>query len=335
MMVTDRGSSPMRVGRVDVGNGPGPGVHSPLKRSVRTGTDPGPVKCMTGRGTSPVRLGVDVATSPLSWEEVEVGTQTEVAGGSGVPVGPKPRRVRGRGVQTDPWPEEHCSSPAEEKRARPALTGLAGPLSYAEATAGGTCPAPGVVLRMRGAEPIRLSWCGGGDLTIEVPGAGVSPPSPGPEEVPVGGESPPDKKVGAPRRARRRAGRPSAVLPNAGPPRCYVCLEAGHTAAGCGGAVDRSGRCYRCGARSHKLRSCRAPPACPLCRDVGRPADHVLGGGGVLVSSSPGASSVEKRCGGSPNKPGRGRGAPSNKAERRGEQGVACGLPGSFPFEWG
>ncbi|EFN71719.1 hypothetical protein EAG_08326, partial [Camponotus floridanus] len=63
------------------------------------------------------------------------------------------------------------------------------------------------------------------------------------------------------------------ILPSVGPPRCYTCLEVGHLAAQCKGVADRSGRCYRCGARSHKLRSCRSPPACPLCGDAGRPAD--------------------------------------------------------------
>lgn len=43
-VLTDRGSSPVRVMRVEVGIGPGPRIRSPPKRSVRSGTDPGPVK---------------------------------------------------------------------------------------------------------------------------------------------------------------------------------------------------------------------------------------------------------------------------------------------------
>jgi len=52
---------------------------------------------------------------------------------------------------------------------------------------GGSAPAPGVVLRVPGAEPIRLSWSGVGDLLIEVPGAGAPSLPPGPGGVPAGG----------------------------------------------------------------------------------------------------------------------------------------------------
>ncbi|EFN60244.1 hypothetical protein EAG_10239, partial [Camponotus floridanus] len=59
--------------------------------------------------------------------------------------------------------------------------------------------------------------------------------------------------------------------------RCFRCLEVGHGAAGCKGP-DRSGRCHRCGDRSHQSRLCPAgTPKCPLCADVGLPDGHSLG----------------------------------------------------------
>jgi len=59
--------------------------------------------------------------------------------------------------------------------------------------------------------------------------------------------------------------------------RCYQCLEVGHGAAGCKGP-DRSGRCHRCGDRSHRSQQCSAGvPKCPLCANFGIPAGHSLG----------------------------------------------------------
>jgi len=55
---------------------------------------------------------------------------------------------------------------------------------------------------------------------------------------------------------------------------CFRCLEVGHGAANCEG-VDRSGRCHRCGDRSHQSRGCPAErPKCPLCAEFGLSAGH-------------------------------------------------------------
>jgi hypothetical protein len=60
---------------------------------------------------------------------------------------------------------------------------------------------------------------------------------------------------------------------------CYRCLEIGHTRQRCTNDVDRSERCYRCGDTSHRAAECASAAAkCPLCADLGRPADHRMGG---------------------------------------------------------
>lgn len=61
------------------------------------------------------------------------------------------------------------------------------------------------------------------------------------------------------------------------PIQCYRCLEIGHTRLRCTSDVDRSGKCYRCGQSGHRASECSAGPKCPLCTDLGRPAEHRLG----------------------------------------------------------
>lgn len=62
------------------------------------------------------------------------------------------------------------------------------------------------------------------------------------------------------------------------PLRCYKCLERGHVKTKCPSLQDRSDRCYRCGGLEHNAKECAAPPKCPICTDLGRKADHALGG---------------------------------------------------------
>ncbi|CAK9834490.1 Uncharacterized 50 kDa protein in type I retrotransposable element R1DM [Anthophora retusa] len=66
---------------------------------------------------------------------------------------------------------------------------------------------------------------------------------------------------------------------------CYRCLEFGHTRSRCTSAVDRTGRCYRCGETTHTAGACTAVPKCPVCADLGRPADHRLGAQGCARTS--------------------------------------------------
>jgi hypothetical protein len=63
------------------------------------------------------------------------------------------------------------------------------------------------------------------------------------------------------------------------PLQCYRCLELGHVRAKCpNNATDRSGRCFACGEIGHKASACVAKThRCPVCSDLGRPADHRLG----------------------------------------------------------
>lgn len=61
------------------------------------------------------------------------------------------------------------------------------------------------------------------------------------------------------------------------PLRCFRCLEQGHVKETCQNAVDRSGKCYRCNSRNHNARGCTATPRCPLCIDLNRTHNYVLG----------------------------------------------------------
>lgn len=67
------------------------------------------------------------------------------------------------------------------------------------------------------------------------------------------------------------------ALLEARPLRCHKCLEKGHVRERCPNPQDRSGQCYRCGAREHIAKECEVSPKCPLCTDLGRKADHILG----------------------------------------------------------
>lgn len=60
---------------------------------------------------------------------------------------------------------------------------------------------------------------------------------------------------------------------DARPLQCFRCLEGGHVRATCRG-VDRSTRCYRCGDPGHRAQNCMAQLCCPICTDLGRPANH-------------------------------------------------------------
>lgn len=61
------------------------------------------------------------------------------------------------------------------------------------------------------------------------------------------------------------------------PLQCFRCLESGHVKDQCRSKIDRSDRCYRCGEKRHKAQTCLAPPRCPVCTDLGCPANHRAG----------------------------------------------------------
>ncbi|XP_025267154.1 uncharacterized protein LOC112638883 [Camponotus floridanus] len=54
-------------------------------------------------------------------------------------------------------------------------------------------------------------------------------------------------------------------------------MEKGHVKAQCCGDKDRSKDCYRCGGPGHIARECTLQVHCPVCADMGRPADHRAG----------------------------------------------------------
>ena len=62
------------------------------------------------------------------------------------------------------------------------------------------------------------------------------------------------------------------------PLQCHRCLEFGHVQHRCTSTVDRSNLCYRCGGTSHKAKGCLSAPRCPVCADLGVPANHRMGG---------------------------------------------------------
>jgi hypothetical protein len=63
-------------------------------------------------------------------------------------------------------------------------------------------------------------------------------------------------------------------------PRCFRCLEYGHTRRECKGP-DRSEACWKCGGAGHKSTTCSQAPSCEACKKAtdGRPSDHVQGSG--------------------------------------------------------
>lgn len=68
------------------------------------------------------------------------------------------------------------------------------------------------------------------------------------------------------------------LLPARPPPWCYKCLERGHTIANCPCSKNRADKCYRCGEQRHVTKKCDpSVPNCPLCLDVGKRSDHILG----------------------------------------------------------
>ncbi|KZC14189.1 hypothetical protein WN55_06269 [Dufourea novaeangliae] len=61
------------------------------------------------------------------------------------------------------------------------------------------------------------------------------------------------------------------------PLRCYHCQEEGHVRQKYTRDADRGGRCYSCGGEGRMVRDCAAAPKCPVCADLGRPANHSVG----------------------------------------------------------
>ncbi|XP_076765240.1 uncharacterized protein LOC143432457 [Xylocopa sonorina] len=63
------------------------------------------------------------------------------------------------------------------------------------------------------------------------------------------------------------------------PQQCYRCLETGHVRQRCTADVDRGDHSYKCGTLGHRAGQCSAAALhCIVCADMGRPANHRLGG---------------------------------------------------------
>lgn len=81
---------------------------------------------------------------------------------------------------------------------------------------------------------------------------------------------------------------------------CFKCLERGHVRQHCGSVADRSRCCYKCGIEGHLVQACTAPPNCPVCSDLGRPARHRVGG---PVCTAPPRRAVRSHTGVGPTPP--------------------------------
>jgi hypothetical protein len=66
------------------------------------------------------------------------------------------------------------------------------------------------------------------------------------------------------------------------PLQCHRCLKFGHVRQRCPEEIDRSDKCYRCGQPGHLAAGCTATPNCPVCADLGKPAEHRLGGASCI-----------------------------------------------------
>ncbi|XP_070512925.1 uncharacterized protein [Cardiocondyla obscurior] len=72
------------------------------------------------------------------------------------------------------------------------------------------------------------------------------------------------------------------------PLQCFRCLQSGHVRQRCPCKEDRSGNCFRCGSSGHKVADCTSPAVCPVCKKVGRPSNHRLGGRACPAKSKAG-----------------------------------------------
>lgn len=69
-----------------------------------------------------------------------------------------------------------------------------------------------------------------------------------------------------------------AELLKARPTQCYKCWEFGHISYTCKNKVDRRGCCFNCGIAGYTVQACSETPCCMVCKSVGQPDGHRIGG---------------------------------------------------------
>ncbi|XP_020297934.1 uncharacterized protein LOC109862322 [Pseudomyrmex gracilis] len=115
------------------------------------------------------------------------------------------------------------------------------------------------------------------------------------------------------------------------PLQCHRCLRRGHVTNACPHTApeeDRRGRCYNCGDRGHRVSTCTSAPKCPLCSDLGLPANHRLGGKACAPTPSKGKKRRAPKAAGptSGTQLARGTESPAGEQSSPATQGVAVSV---------
>lgn len=71
--------------------------------------------------------------------------------------------------------------------------------------------------------------------------------------------------------------RPKVELLPVRPVQCHKCWRLGHVRSKCRSSKDYTGRCFKCGAKDHKIETCKNKVRCIICADKHLPDNHRMG----------------------------------------------------------